>query len=199
MLVPHSINQSDIPERGSQVKQMRRIYKAAQSVLVWVGPNNDNGDAHRSIKAIETISDFLCDTVQIPIPDLQSIQDIYQTVIFKNRRRLPDPGQTPFSSKELWTALSWFYSHPYFTRVWVIQELSANPHRVVHCGDHVVDWNRVELVAGYIVMETVFSNKNGFSDSYCWWVSTAGGELTDFPHKWLFLLYLVSNYNTTDA
>lgn len=196
---PHSINQGDIPERGSQVKQMRRIYESAQTVLIWLGPDNESGYAQRSVDAIKTISDFLCNAVQIPIQDLESIQDIYQTVIFKNQQRLPEPDKAPFSSEELWTVLSWFYSRPYFTRVWVIQELSANKSRVLHCGDCVADWNRVELVAGYIVMETAFSKKYGFSDSFCWRVSTAGGELTKYSHKWLFLLYLASNYKATDA
>lgn len=141
----------------------------------------------------------MCNAVQIPIQDLEYIQDIYQTVIFKNQQRLPEPDKAPFSSDELWTVLSWFYSRPYFTRVWVIQELSANKIRVLHCGDCVIDWNRVELVVGYIVMETAFSKKYGFSDSFCWWVSTASAELTKYPHKWLFLLYLASNYKATDA
>ncbi|THV45125.1 hypothetical protein BGAL_0527g00020 [Botrytis galanthina] len=32
------INQEDIPERGMQVQQMRRIYKNAKDVLIWLGP-----------------------------------------------------------------------------------------------------------------------------------------------------------------
>jgi hypothetical protein len=194
-----SINQGDIPERGLQVAQMRRIYENSETVVIWLGPDNERNEARVSIDAIVTICDFICQSLGIPTSKLGSTEDIYQDIIFRNRDELPHPDQTPFSSDKLWQALIWFYSHSYFTRVWVIQELSANKNRFLHCGVHATEWDKVELVAGYITMETAFSQAHGFSDTYCWWLSTVGGELVKRPHKWLFLLYLASNFIATDA
>ena len=47
-------------------------------------------------------------------------------------------------------------------------------------------------------METAFSKSFGFTDTYCWWVSTVT-ELTRNPKKWLSMLYLASTYSCLDA
>lgn len=80
----------------------------------------------------------------------------------------------------------------------MIQEISANKQRVLHCGRETVEWERVDLVAGYIIMEPAFSKSFGFSDAYCWWVSTVT-EITRNPKNWLSVLYLASNYSCLDA
>ncbi|KAB5539280.1 hypothetical protein GE09DRAFT_1226106 [Coniochaeta sp. 2T2.1] len=66
----------------------------------------------------------------------------------------------------MWKALRWFYSHRYFTRVWVIQELNVNLRRTLRCGHRTIGWICVQLVAGYILMDTSFSRDFGFSDAY---------------------------------
>ncbi|KAL9587169.1 MAG: hypothetical protein Q9212_000442 [Teloschistes hypoglaucus] len=98
----------------------------------------------------------------------------------------------------MWKSLIWFYSHRYFTRVWVIQEISANKERLVHCGRETIEWERIDLVAGYIIMEPAFSKGFGFTNTYCWWVTTMT-ELTRNPKCWLSKLYLASTYSCLDA
>ena len=39
-----SIDQTDIPERNAQVQMMGRIYKQAQTVMIWLGPAADGSD-----------------------------------------------------------------------------------------------------------------------------------------------------------
>ena len=90
------------------------------------------------------------------------------------------------------------YSHPYFARVWAIQEIAANKVRLVQTNHEMTEWERVELVAGYIIIETAFSNEYGFSSTYCWWAASAL-ECARQPKNWLFCLYLASNYESTDA
>ena len=60
----------------------------------------------------------------------QRKNDVYQELVFKNRERLPLPNECDFATDEMWTSMKWFYSHSYFTRVWVIQELNARKERV---------------------------------------------------------------------
>ena len=79
-----------------------------------------------------------------------------------------------------------------------MQEISANEERLLFCGREHIEWARVDLVAGYIIMETAFSKSFGFSDTYCWWVSTVT-ELTRNPRNWLAILYLASTYSCLDA
>jgi hypothetical protein len=54
------------------------------------------------------------------------------------------------------------------------------------------------LVAGYIIIETEFSLKFGFTSAYCWWAAIMTTERIKQPENWLFMLYLASNLASTD-
>lgn len=75
----------------------------------------------------------------------------------------------------------------------MIQKISANKARLVHCGREKIEWEWVDLVAGYILMDPAFSQRFGFTNTYCWWASTMT-ELTRNPKNWQAALYLASNY-----
>ncbi|CAN9260775.1 unnamed protein product [Alternaria alternata] len=192
------INQRDIPERGLQVKQMKRIYENAQEVQIWLGADTEDRDAATAINAIQIVSDFLCDKLGISIEEHRVGEDTYQEYLLKRRADVPLPNKIDLVTDTMWKSLVWLYSHPYFTRVWVIQEISANLHRKVNVGHAKTIWNRVDLVASYIIMEPAFSDAYGFSPANCWWVATIS-ELIAQPTRWLNILYLVSNYGCLDA
>lgn len=118
--------------------------------------------------------------------------------MFKNRDSLPLPNACEFSTEAMWKALVWFYSHPYFTRVWAVQEINANKARLLYCGSATIEWDRVALVAGYIIMETAFSKSFGFTSAKCWWAAIMTTERIRQPKNWLFMLYLTSNFSSTD-
>ncbi|KAH7061425.1 heterokaryon incompatibility protein-domain-containing protein [Macrophomina phaseolina] len=60
------INQQDVAERGHQVRLMRSIYKKAKSVLIWLGPD-DQQTASAVFAAAKKI--FLKDMISIPPPE----------------------------------------------------------------------------------------------------------------------------------
>ncbi|KAK6330304.1 hypothetical protein TWF730_004798 [Orbilia blumenaviensis] len=190
------IDQGHNDEKGKQIQQMKRIYENAEAVLSWLGPDTKDHKAAPAIKAVRTVSDFLCEELNVTIPDLKEMNNMTEFV-FQHRETLPDPDKCDFSSEELWKALAWFYSIPYFTRVWVIQEVNANRERTAHCGYETIPWDLVELVAGYIIMETDFSKRWGFSKTNVWWAATTT-ELKR-PENWLSMLYLASNYGCLDG
>lgn len=176
---------------------MKKIYENAKGVLIWIGTETQIYKSKDVIGAINTISKYLCHKLGISVSDPGSYKNIYHEIVFKNRDLLPTPDKCEFSNDGMWKSLAWFYSHPYFTRVWAIQEINANRERWVHCGHEKVEWDRVDLVAAYITMEPVFSRNFGFTGTYCWWATTVT-ELTSHPHNWLFMLYLASNFACTD-
>jgi hypothetical protein len=177
---------------------MKRIYEKAQAVQVWLGPDTDDHQAATAVQSIQTISDFLCDKLGISILEHTPGGDTYQELLIKNRDKLPRPNETKFSTDAMWKSLIWFYSYAYFTRVWVIQEISANTNRQVCVGHAKTIWNKFDLVASYIIMDPAFYNEYGFSGAYCWWVATIA-ELVTEPTRWLNTLYLASNYECLDA
>jgi hypothetical protein len=177
---------------------MQKMYENAQSGQVWLGPNNDDHQAEVAVQSIEIISDFLCKTLGISLLDDTHGDHTYQEVLLKSKEKLPLPSETDFGTDAVWSSLVWFHSHRYFTRIWVIQEISANKKREINMGSYKTAWNRVDLVASYIIMEPKFSDEYGFSEENCWWVATLA-ELTMQPSRWLNMLYLASNYGCRDA
>jgi hypothetical protein len=192
-----SINQIDIPERGWQVAQMQKVYHNAKSVLIWIGPDSEDHQASVAIDSIIIISDFLCQKLGIPVSDLNSVDNLYQEIMAKARDVIPVPNECDFSTEATWKSLLWFYKHPYFTRVWAIQEVNANKERLLYCGIEKILWDRVSLVACYITMETAFSKAFGFTNAYCWWAATVTTDLVQ-PRNWLLMLYLASNFSSLD-
>jgi hypothetical protein len=178
---------------------MYEIYQSATDVHVWLGPDNKKHYAKIAFNTIQAISNVVLQTLGITLLDLSLKRDVYQEVVFKNRESLPSLSECEFVTDEMWKALAWLYSHPYFTRVWVIQELNARREPKVHCGFESSEWLRVEVVAGYIIVEASFSKKFGFSNAYCWWAAVATTERFMQPDDWVSMLYLASNFSSSDA
>jgi hypothetical protein len=101
------INQSDVRERNHQVSQMAMIYAAADEVISWLGEPADNSDL-----AMEFIASYT-----------RSQRDVTRLRASATNR---DSG--------LWLALVSLWSRPYWTRVWVVQEVAAARNIVVQCG-----------------------------------------------------------------
>ncbi|KAF5538732.1 het-domain-containing protein [Fusarium phyllophilum] len=176
------IDQSHISERNAQVKQMRKIYENAKTVLIWLGPDTPENDAETAMNSIRLISEFLYQKLGISTNGLSARGNVYHEVVYQNRSLIPLPNEIKAITKDMWKSLAWLYSHTYFTRVWVIQEINANQSRLVHCGHSTIEWDQVELVAGYIIMEPAFTTT----------------ERLRKPKNWLYMLYLASNFSSTD-
>jgi hypothetical protein len=95
------INQIDIPERGKQVIQMKKIYQNIKTVLIWLGLDTEKNEARVIIKSLLTISDFLCQKLSISVLDLRSMSNVYQEIVVKNRQKLPLLNKYKFSSDDV--------------------------------------------------------------------------------------------------
>ncbi|KAF2011402.1 HET-domain-containing protein [Aaosphaeria arxii CBS 175.79] len=109
-----SINQNDVEERNSQVALMSRIYSEAANVVVYLGERTSNSDL-----ALDFITE--CDN---PSPDASS---------------LSYPKED-----ELVKSLVDFFHRPWFSRVWVIQEIALPNSAIVHCGKRTIDWAAIQ-------------------------------------------------------
>ncbi|KAG9191302.1 hypothetical protein G6011_09390 [Alternaria panax] len=150
-------------------------------VQVWLGPDTEDHDAATAVNAIRTVSDFLCDKLGISIQEHRVGEDTYQEYLLKHRADVPLPNEIDIVTATMWKSL----------------EISANLHREVNVGYMKTAWNRFQLVASYIIMESALSDAFDFSAANCWWVATLF-ELIVQPTQWLNILYLASNYGYLD-
>ncbi|KAM0081517.1 hypothetical protein ACKRZS_006303 [Fusarium odoratissimum] len=116
-----AIDQSNVDERNYQVSLMSRIYSQAASVVVYLGESGDNSDL-----AIAFIME--CDD--------------------------PSQGTTSLSfpkSDILMGAIRNFFLRPWFTRVWVIQEVFLSTDKIIYCGEKELSWSAMENFKHYLV------------------------------------------------
>ncbi|KAK3688681.1 heterokaryon incompatibility protein-domain-containing protein [Podospora appendiculata] len=141
------INQSDIPEKNVQVALMGQLYRAATTVLSWLG-FRDGGNGELALASLRAINDAGVELIDRP--RLESIvagrtgteaddQDLVSNFVSESRFRLflrragllrlegdkHDQGLKPVS----WDSISALFKLPYWSRMWIIQEIIlAKPH-----------------------------------------------------------------------
>lgn len=141
------IDQTNFEERGRQVKHMGDIYRGATRVLVWLGRDED-GQGRRSIIAMKEIAaKCLGKSVEDLSDDDSHLRDEYELWDLLPEHMLQG---LDCDNEDSWKALSWFFSRPWFSRLWVIQEVVSNRNVEVLCGDSHVSWDVVALAASYV-------------------------------------------------
>jgi hypothetical protein len=106
------IDQLNSQERQSQVPIIPRIFHHAANVCVWLGPENDAHDAAGVFGLIRAML------------DLAALE-----------RLLVDPQK-----RGHWTALINLMKNRWFSRRWVLQEISWARNATVHYGVEKIDW-----------------------------------------------------------
>jgi hypothetical protein len=107
------IDQANVFEKNHQLNLMTRIYESASCVIVYLGESADGSD-----EAMDWIQ-------EIDIPSN------YQGE--RHRRVMP-----PMLDRPMLEAL---FSRPWFSRIWVIQEVRMARKALVYCGDRAVRWD----------------------------------------------------------
>ncbi|EON69072.1 hypothetical protein W97_08385 [Coniosporium apollinis CBS 100218] len=113
------INQSDIDERGDQVCLMRRIYKRASSVHVWLGEEADDSSV-----AIDLLNTLGAPPKHAP-----------------GERTIRYPSFTEEEVMRHWNALRALFKRPWWERVWIRQEIALHVLVKLWCGGKSFDMN----------------------------------------------------------
>lgn len=115
------MNQEDDREKSHQVQLMRRIYQGAARVVIWLGDNLDLDSQAGSL--------------------LELIGRI-------NRREFE--AVPPPSDWKTWSPFRDLFRHPWFRRVWCLQEAVMAPTAEVMLGEHSVPWQHVGFAASWM-------------------------------------------------
>jgi hypothetical protein len=137
------INQEDLDERSKQVLRMRDIYTFAKTVEVWLGLTDD--DDYAGMALVRKLGAI----VSAPEESLaKGFHNEYQQA-FLDIFEAAEPKEV--------RALCQLFKRPWWTRVWVVQELMlANQQAaLVRCGEAAAPWLSF-LVTAYAVESSWF-------------------------------------------
>ncbi|KAK9441676.1 hypothetical protein VB005_06318 [Metarhizium brunneum] len=141
------INQYDFQERSEQVKLMSTIYSSATCVYAWLGEEDDN--TLRGFTLIQTLTRICIDVGRYK--RVESLRHITPSV-------LKDTG--PWNNSEVyadyayWDSLISLFQRSYFTRAWIIQEISLSREILAICGSHSINWRNITIVSEFLTVTT---------------------------------------------
>jgi hypothetical protein len=127
------INQEDMQELTSQVKNMRQIYATSFASVAWLGEGGTGGK--QALDLLDKLASFHDSKDDYRAKDL--------VIRLKN-----DLG---YLGTGCWDALCHFFARDYWSRLWVIQEIVlSSPDMVLHCGSHTITWQQLCLGLGIV-------------------------------------------------
>lgn len=138
------INQSDIPERNSQVRLMGEVYRSAASVISWIGWEPVLVDGLKRLKEISAIwrDSRYHPRGPSPSPSVEGLRDSRSGA--GSEPEMNAPSRFLEASRELWRdgaekklhGLFTLLLSDYWRRVWIVQEmiLARRETHVYVCG-----------------------------------------------------------------
>ena len=120
------IDQANSEERNQQVQMMSRIYTRSSNVCIWLGEDTDEDE-----RAINFIRE--------EITHLKNFDAI--------------SSDEKYSEK--WHALMMLMQREWFSRRWVVQEISLAKRAQIYCGPHFIPWKEFAVaVELFVEVET---------------------------------------------
>ncbi|KAF4637006.1 hypothetical protein G7Y89_g1055 [Cudoniella acicularis] len=137
------IDQNDDVEKSEQLEQMRQIYSQALQVTAWLGPATDNSDV--AMRWIQQYGGLASELGIGSRPELQlryllemvdshgkgHVEGKIQTFVEDLKIQL---SQDSAEKSMCITALELLFKRPYWSRVWVVQELVNASNTLFVCG-----------------------------------------------------------------
>jgi hypothetical protein len=158
-----AIDQDNLREREQQVSMMREIYQKAAKVIVWLGEDQVYERAPRIVNKLAwrthlgefgempIVLSFFAQTQRATV--LEDTEDWNPAIYGEGQVVNRFFGFLPTSAPE-WGALRRFFLRPWFSRVWVLQEIAVAQSACFMVGGWNVEWNAVANAAVF------FQDKN---------------------------------------
>ncbi|TVY80293.1 Heterokaryon incompatibility protein 6 OR allele [Lachnellula suecica] len=143
------IDQANFEERAQQVQNMASIYENATRVLVWLGMGDEDTQAvFRRLKMAEDLQG----TMARQLEERRSLRMATPAVDLDDDEDLPVLGRPqddpPQISHQDVRSADKIFQHPWWDRVWVIQEATVARELRVVCGTASIPWAILSEVYG---------------------------------------------------
>ena len=124
------VNQQDLKERGHQVKRMADLYRLADRVVVWLGPEKNSSGWGMEIL------DQLGSQIKVDFKTLEMKPASEEAEPHWSDRR----KAFPYGDGQL-LAINEILGRPWFERLWVQQEIRLARHNAIFmCGLNMIAW-----------------------------------------------------------
>ncbi|KAH6888500.1 heterokaryon incompatibility protein-domain-containing protein [Thelonectria olida] len=139
------INQGDKQERSAQVKLMSTIYHSAASVHAWLGEEDDH--TPRSFALIRALVRICVDTGRHErVESLKHITpNMFEAAGLENSSEV-------YADRGHWDSLIRLFQRSYFTRTWIIQEISLGQRIIAICGSHIINWRDITIISEFLTV-----------------------------------------------
>ncbi|ENI00132.1 hypothetical protein COCC4DRAFT_151376 [Bipolaris maydis ATCC 48331] len=138
------IDQENSAERCLQVQMMGRIYRCAGIVHAWLGEEDD--DTRIAFELIRALLGF-CSEITERRVRIKALMDI-------TPKSLGSANLTarlgPCADVTAWMAMAKLFQRRYFTRAWIIQEITLGRKVKALCGSQMVDWEAMTTVSEFL-------------------------------------------------
>lgn len=137
------INQSDAAEKDHQIRQMGAIYSNASKVLVWFGESDDD---------IEKAMDMLCGMERkLDLSKLDWYLDHSEPQL--------DWYVAARDDKSLHPGLNKLFNRPWFSRIWVVQEVSLSRRiPIILCGKRPISFKLLWDLKYHLALPSIYGN-----------------------------------------
>ncbi len=119
------INQEDMKERSSQVARMADIYRLANRVVVWLGPESEEGRSSEALSTLRGIGSKI--EIEWALYEMRATNEGDPSWADRNIPQTVDQNSL--------NSLLMIINRPWFERIWVQQEIAlASEKAVLVCG-----------------------------------------------------------------
>jgi len=203
------INQQELMERNFQVGMMDMIYRNADCVRVWLGPEDMHSNkAINLLRKIGVVIRAVEHHVTIEERFGTGDETAYRHFIFPVERRLELHKYFPTYSEtatdyttsikywkqqwekllcaddEEWSALARLLNRTYWSRIWIVQEFVLPQRKILHCGTDILDTTDIEI--GLDQISTTDARKYPKTrDSICRIQTSPGTLIIKYAAPWL--------------
>jgi hypothetical protein len=164
------INQMDTSEKNVQVTRMKDIYSNSGAVLVWLGDatidlDNDSTSVQQAVHAMDLLESIYLTALS---NDLASDPDPLRMVL-RGNVAFQDPRSVglPAVHDEVWTDLKYFLRRPWFSRVWIIQEVATAKEACILVGKSAkMEWTHISTAAMWLMHHDYMDNIIGILNCF---------------------------------
>ncbi|KAF2798044.1 HET-domain-containing protein, partial [Melanomma pulvis-pyrius CBS 109.77] len=177
------IKQADDVEKAIQVRLMGQIYRFAKRVIVWLGPADDSCDIELCKEYLDAVAELIegVPNVKRMTPGDPAYNPDHRLVYFRSAFNHEK------TDAKYAVAIRKFWSRPWFTRGWIVQEILLSRQAMILVGSFQLDMQDLTDLAAI----PYAPGNSGSSNSYMVLMNLKNHPFTDDaqPLQFLRLIY----------